>query len=75
MVKWVAQLSRDNDDTIANSVQLKFHLCTDEDYDSFYEPGDDYKVAFQRLKKQKTLFCLDDDQIVEIYGGSYVSHN
>ena len=39
MVKWVAELSKDNDDTISNSQQLNFHLCTEEDYDSFYEPG------------------------------------
>lgn len=58
-----------------NSTQLSFHLCTKADYDDFYEPAQDFVSTFEDLKKQKTLFCMDDDQILEIYGGSHVSEN
>lgn len=57
----MAQLSRDGDDSVQNSTQLKFHKCTDADYDSFYPPASSYKQAFERIKKEKTLFCIDDD--------------
>lgn len=74
-ITWVAELSRNGDDSVVNSTQLTFHLCTDDDYDSFYKPADDYLSAFSRLQNSKTLYCIDDDQTQEIYGGSHAQNN
>ena len=74
-VQWVAEMPINNDDTIGHSRLLKFHKCTDDDYDSFYPPSNAFKNNFQALKASKTLFCIDESEIMEIYGGSHASQN
>jgi hypothetical protein len=54
------------------NINLNYHVCTDEDYESFYPPSKDSLTEFSRLKENRVLFCLDDFDKqpveVEIFG-------
>ena len=48
---------------------MKFHQCTPEDFESFYPPNPNDAEAIQAIKTGNfSLFCIDDDEEVTIYG-------
>ena len=60
-VEWLVQLVRHEDDQeIAQS--LKYHKCTDQDFERFYPPSRKSALAIQKLKKRQSLYCIDADQ-------------
>ncbi len=44
-VVWTVQLTR-NIGKVETVVPLKYHKCTDADYDSFYKPAKSYQAMF-----------------------------
>jgi len=41
---------------------LKFHKCTDKDYDEFYPPKESDKKFFEFAKAEMGFYCFDEDQ-------------
>ena len=66
-VEWIVQLTQ-NIGKVETIFPLKFHKCTDEDYDSFYEPALSYKAMFAAAKSRKNFYCIDEGQNVEVFG-------
>lgn len=66
-VAWTVQLTKNIGKT-ETVIPLKFHKCTDADYDSFYKPANSYKAMFEVARSRKNLYCIDDGQNVEIFG-------
>jgi len=60
-VAWTVQLTS-NIDKKETIIPLKFHKCTEADYDSFYKPASSYKTMFEETKLRKNLYCIDDGQ-------------
>ena len=51
-VRWVVQLTQSTGgDGAENATPLKFHKCTDQDYDSFYPPAPSYISNMAVAKK------------------------
>jgi hypothetical protein len=42
-----------------NSKELKFHNCTDVDYDEFYESSPNHRQFYDLARRNKWLFCID----------------
>ena len=59
-VKWNVKI-REGTNFVSNnnSKQLKFHNCTDADYDEFYEPSPNYRQFYDLARRNKWLFCID----------------
>ena len=54
-----------------NKKDVKFHKCTDEDYDSFYPPGPNDVEAINAVRAQNySLYCIDNEDLITIYGRS-----
>lgn len=61
-VEWQVKLTTGVNQKQLSSTYLKYHKCTDEDYESFYEPRQSDKKFFEFARKNMGFFCIDDDQ-------------
>ena len=66
-VRWVVQLTQTTGG-VEIVIPLKYHKCSDADFDSYYKPGKSYINVFAQAKKRKNLYCIDDDQDLAVYG-------
>jgi hypothetical protein len=66
-VRWVVQLT-----SIIGNVEkvlpLRFHKCTDADYDSFFQPAASFELQMRLARQRKNMFCIDEEQEIEVYG-------
>ncbi len=60
--------------TISN-IFLNFHKCTDADYDEFYPVSESEKDFYEKLRSQKTLYCIEAGQDMLIRGSSPMDFN
>ena len=67
-VRWVIQLNECDACDNPTPIDLTFHKCTDEDYDSFYPPEPSYVAQMALAKKNKYFYCIDDHQDLIIWG-------
>ncbi len=42
--------------------------CTDEDYESFYTPEENFIISFENYKASKALYCISNYESLEISG-------
>jgi hypothetical protein len=42
--------------------------CTDQDYDSFYTPAENFKSSFESYKEKKSLYCFSNYDSLQISG-------
>ena len=53
---------------IIENIELKFHRCNDADFDQFWDPISQQTVIINMAKERKTMFCIDEDQDMKIFG-------
>ena len=57
---------------IVSQTPLDFHLCTQEDYDSFYKISINDVVFAQELLEKKVLYCIDQGQDIVVRGSGEI---
>lgn len=67
-VRWVIQLNSCDGCAEPTPIDLTYHKCTDEDYDSFYPPEPSYVSQMALAKKNKYFYCIDDPQDLIVWG-------
>ena len=68
MVKWTAEhiISVDGE---KSRKAIDMHLCTDEDYASFYEPTEEAANRLVKMKKNGGMMCLDWEKEDPFFAG------
>lgn len=67
-VKWVVRLNRYENQKSVKKIDIKFHKCSQQDFDSFYPPADNSVEAIASVRQ--SLFCMNQDQDLIIYGSN-----
>lgn len=67
-VEWKISLDTYKDLQIVNKQIIDVHVCRQDDFDKFYPVVQENNDFLQLLRKQDALFCLNDDQDIEIRG-------
>ena len=68
-VKWVVRMNDYVNQRSIKKIDVKFHKCTEADYESFYPPNPNDADAIAEITSGNySLFCIDDDEVVTIYG-------
>lgn len=61
-VKWTVRLNDYENQRSVNKQNIKFHKCTEADYDSFYPPGPNDVEAVKAIREGGySLYCFDDN--------------
>jgi len=63
---WSVQLEQRKNLELMVSKKLGFHQCNEDDYRLFYEPSDQNRDFLFDLKMRSALFCLDNQNDLEI---------
>ncbi len=58
-VKWVVRLNRYENQKSVKKIDIKFHKCSQQDFDSFYPPADNSIEAIASVRQ--SLFCMNQD--------------
>ena len=73
-VQWTVLFQNDTTGDMPTDSIVKFHKCTDEEYESFYPPTRLYEKNIEALKAQRQMYCLDpaedQDLPLEVYGSN-----
>jgi hypothetical protein len=62
-------------------LELDLHICTDEDFDSFYPPSKNTVQKFELLKTEKTMICINQEDSngdpldLRVWGKNEVEHH
>lgn len=60
-VEWQAYLQIKNSDGF-KAIPLKLHICTDEDFEEFYDSSKASTDVINQFKFEKSMVCLDKNQ-------------
>ncbi len=59
-VQWIVRLNRYENQRSVNTTNIKFHKCTQRDFDQFYPPSSSSIEAVMSVKSY-SLYCIDEE--------------
>lgn len=67
-VEWFITLNVRNTEGKTEKINLKHHVCTDEDFDAMFPPSVASAGAISNARANKSMFCLDKGQNIVLKG-------